>query len=321
MSETENTSSTSQTSSKPQKFNGNSVPSLSVEGNLSSNWINWLQHFKIFMRASGLESEQNARKVAIFLHYVGPEALNIFNSFNLDMDNCKYDDLLKKFMKHCQPKTNLTIECHNFLTRCQKPDESIDDFITALKNLRLSVNNRTIKERLLQEENLELEKAIKIAKSIELTQLQAQQLNKNSEVSVYKVNKNSGESRSQQSQLSRSYQSQSYSQAGVTSRAGFGNHAVRGNQVKSNHVSQSNPCTRCGQIHRSSCPAQNAACNHCHKRGHFAKFCLFKNVKAINAYESNVSNNNNEIESESDMFYIRAVQKCLKEQQFSKNAW
>lgn len=56
------------------------VPPLSLEGNLSHNWKTWLQHFKIYMRASGLENTDDNRKVAIFLHYVGGNALAIFNS-------------------------------------------------------------------------------------------------------------------------------------------------------------------------------------------------------------------------------------------------
>ncbi|KAG5885346.1 hypothetical protein JTB14_014364 [Gonioctena quinquepunctata] len=82
---------------------------------------------------------------------------------------------------------------------------SIDDFLTDLKNKSLSceldtlreslvmdmfivgLSNQAIKEKLLQEEFLNMEKAIKIAKAIEITQLQARNLNKSTEVVVAKV--------------------------------------------------------------------------------------------------------------------------------------
>ncbi|CAG9761637.1 unnamed protein product [Ceutorhynchus assimilis] len=99
-----------------------------------------------------------------------------------------FSDLVDRFEAHCKPKTNLTVERHNFSTRRQNPDESIDKSMTALKNLSfkceldklreslvrdifvvgLGANNRIIKERFLQEDNLDLDRAIKIAKSIEI---------------------------------------------------------------------------------------------------------------------------------------------------------
>ncbi|KAG5880759.1 hypothetical protein JTB14_010942 [Gonioctena quinquepunctata] len=51
----------------------------------------------------------------------------------------------------------------------------------------VGLSNQAIKEKLLQEESLNLDKAIKIAKAIEITQLQARNLNKNTEVVVAKV--------------------------------------------------------------------------------------------------------------------------------------
>ncbi|XP_023218792.1 uncharacterized protein LOC111620996 [Centruroides sculpturatus] len=121
-----------------QELSGNPVPSLLLEGNLAHIWSIWYQKFKIFLCASNLESETDSRKVAIFLPFVGEDALQVFNSFNLDMNNCQYLDVVKKFESHCKSKTNLMIERDNFLTRRQKPDESIEDFVTALKNLSLT---------------------------------------------------------------------------------------------------------------------------------------------------------------------------------------
>ncbi|XP_023243615.1 uncharacterized protein LOC111641646 [Centruroides sculpturatus] len=192
-----------------QELSDKPVPSLLLKGNLAHNWSIWYQKFKIFLHASNLESETDSRKVAIFLRFVGEDALQVFNSFNLDMDNCQYLDVVKKFESHCKPKTNLTIERYNFLTRRQKPDESIEDLVTALKNLSLtcefdslreslvrdmfivglSSNNKVIRARLLQEEGLTLTKATSIAKSIKITHRQAEQIEKNSDAQILKVKK------------------------------------------------------------------------------------------------------------------------------------
>lgn len=57
---------------------GGALQPMSMCGNQHYNWIRWNQKFN---------NENNARKVAIFLHYIGEEGLNIFNSFKLDKDN------------------------------------------------------------------------------------------------------------------------------------------------------------------------------------------------------------------------------------------
>lgn len=44
--------------------------------------------------------------------------------------NCTYENLVKKFEAYCKPKCNLAVELHNFLTYIQKPEETIDDFVT-----------------------------------------------------------------------------------------------------------------------------------------------------------------------------------------------
>ncbi|KAG5887881.1 hypothetical protein JTB14_015533 [Gonioctena quinquepunctata] len=51
----------------------------------------------------------------------------------------------------------------------------------------VGLSNQAIKEKLLQEESLNLDKVIKIANAIEITQLQARNLNKSTEVVVSKV--------------------------------------------------------------------------------------------------------------------------------------
>lgn len=53
-----------------------------------------------------------------------------------------------------------------------------------------------IKERLLQEQELNLEKVVQITKNILTTQLQAQQLNKNPDAVVYKIDNQSDSQRS-----------------------------------------------------------------------------------------------------------------------------
>lgn len=161
------------------------------------------------------------------------------------MDTCKYEDYIERSKQRCiKSKRNLTIERHNFFTRMQKPEETVDDFVTALKNLSFSCefdllqeslvrdmfimglnsSNTAIKEKLLQEDNLSLEEAVQIAKSIEASHMQDKQLqNTEDELVVYLIDAESIREFSQEfiptiqveySQESKEFQQQLFSSDG-----------------------------------------------------------------------------------------------------------
>lgn len=52
------------------------------ESNMCVAWKVWKNQFKIFKRASNL----NQRKVALLLHHLGSDCLQVFDSFDADMD-------------------------------------------------------------------------------------------------------------------------------------------------------------------------------------------------------------------------------------------
>ncbi|XP_045454786.1 uncharacterized protein LOC123664236 [Melitaea cinxia] len=172
-------------SSKRLTIAGNIKP-MSLEGNLSSNWKKWYQTFIIFLKASAIYEESDARKVAVLLHFIGTESLEIFNSFNLDIDKITFNQLVNKFEEYFVPKRNITYECYKFFTTKQKAEESLEDFLTTLINRSQScefgnLQDRMIKdifitnmhesfqhvrEKLLLEEDLTLEKARNLSKTL-----------------------------------------------------------------------------------------------------------------------------------------------------------
>lgn len=97
----------------------------------------------------------------------------------------------------------LTVEHHNFLIRMRKPDESVEELknfsltcdLTTLREslirdmfiVGLNKNNYQIKERLLPEDDFNLDKSIKIANLIEVRQVHAQHFVKNNEASVNNI--------------------------------------------------------------------------------------------------------------------------------------
>lgn len=79
------------------------------ESNMCVAWKMWKNQFKIFMRASNLEQQSNQRKVALLLHHLGPDCLQVFDSFDADMDTVKYEDLVAKLDAYFIPWANVAM--------------------------------------------------------------------------------------------------------------------------------------------------------------------------------------------------------------------
>ncbi|XP_037828511.1 uncharacterized protein K02A2.6-like [Lucilia sericata] len=231
--------------------------------NMAREWKMWHTQFKIFLRASNLESASDQRKVALLLHHLGSGALDIFYSFNEDVDTVGYENLVSKFELYFVPKVNIAMERHKFFMCQQQADQSIDDYVTLLRNLSLSCEFGTlreslvrdvftcglssrmghVRERLLSEGGISLEKAIDIAKSMAIAKENSKTLQQmdDPEISInYLGNKQ------------------------------------KMKQMNMKKQSNVNNCTRCGQVHNNRCPALRVKCHNCGKMGHFEKMCFLK---------------------------------------------
>ena len=80
------------------------------------------------------------------LTFIGSEALDIYNTFSFEDDDyevddkgvrtaiLKFDRIIGKFDVYCNPRSNITFERYKFRSTIQDKYESMDKFITDLKN-------------------------------------------------------------------------------------------------------------------------------------------------------------------------------------------
>ncbi len=233
-------------------------------------------------------------QVAILLYAIGPDALEKFNTF--DIKNEEKNDpekVMKVFEDYCTPKSNVSVERHIFFSRSQQAGENFDEYFTSLKKLSAScgfgelrdslIKDRIIsgllckqlKDRLLREDDLMLEKCIKMCKAFEMTEEQMKTLSDENKIQVLKCKTpkvteyEQFRSRPKQKDNNKKLASQKYE-----SRA-----SVRETKTER--------CGRCGKFHlKFQCPAYNKTCHNCNKKHHFAKMCRFKrNVNVVNDEE------------------------------------
>jgi len=84
---------------------------LDLDGsNVSDKWRKWKQRFELFSLASGLSSKDEGIQATTFLHVIGPDALEVYNTFSWEEagDEKKVTKILEKLEAYCIPRRNIT---------------------------------------------------------------------------------------------------------------------------------------------------------------------------------------------------------------------
>ncbi|XP_060789528.1 uncharacterized protein LOC132894151 isoform X2 [Neoarius graeffei] len=168
---------------------------LILIGNSAENWRRWEQRFRLYMTASGASEKEEEVKIAILLHTIGDEALEVYNTLHVIPhrdDDISMEDVLMAFKEYCSPLKNVVFERHQFWSHAMSSGITVDRFITELRQkskdcefgrseddmmrdkLVFSINDPRLKERLLRENGLALQRAIDICRSTELAKTQIQ---------------------------------------------------------------------------------------------------------------------------------------------------
>ena len=282
-------------------------PVLSLEGNLSENWRKWHQRYTLYETASGLQEKTDAIRGATFLHCIGQEALDVYNTFTWaqEADKVSVAVIVEKFQSYCSPKKNVTFERHIFNTRAQQEGETSDQYVTELKRISTDCEFGDLKEglirdrivcgirddgvraRLLREGDLTLQKAIDICRASELSSSQVKMLTHSATAEVHAVKKKP---------FTPNYKphfKRRYHKPSTVSHPP--------------NTPSSRVCPYCGgePHNRSKCPASNMPCHQCKKLGHFKKMCQGKPVQVHELSE--VRDNNFPI-NDNDTFVIGSVE-------------
>ena len=148
-----------------------------------------------------MKDKSEEERYSTILFVIGERGREIFNTWtwdtvqdedgnDTDADNLTVETLLQKFEEYCLPRRNLVVERRRFFQRNQDSEETVNNYVTELRNLASTCEFGTINEglilykivdgirsdkvrdTLLRKGDLTLRKAIEICRADEMTRSQ-----------------------------------------------------------------------------------------------------------------------------------------------------
>ena len=239
-------------------------------------WPRWRKRYEQFRVASGLSTDSAAKQVSTLLYCLGEEAESVLMSTSATADDRKdHASIMAKFDAFFKIRRNIIFERARFNRRNQQPGESAEQYIMALYSLAanceygalqdemirdrlvVGIQDAALSEKLQLDADLTLEKAKKSIRQREAIREQQTILDETNGANVDAMHNSRG--RGQRDR-----------------RPGDAKH--RSNRPKRSEKQQPpspKRCTCCGkEPHtRSKCPAKDAVCHKCQKKGHYSSMC------------------------------------------------
>jgi len=242
---------------------------------MASKWEAWRDNMEMYFLATGIDCPK--RQKALLLYLAGEDLRATHATLNDTGES--YTVTRALLDKHFLPKKNLTFERSQFRAAQQKSDESSLSFITRLRQLAKScefsnyspesaiidqfiekTSSHPLRRQLLRQEKLTLPSLIEISQSLELSQMQASQM-----------------------------------EGGVTIKQESSEEIQ---QISTKFTrSTSLHCYGCGSnshLHKAQvCPARGKICHNCGKQDHFSSVCKQpkhakpNHVKRLNKIDTN----------------------------------
>ena len=257
-----------------------------------------------------MPDKSDKEKAKAFLYLIGQQGREIYRTmeFTTEAKDRTIKELLDKFNGYCNPKENVTVERHKFFMRSQEPNENIDQYATELSSLAATCDfgnlrdslikdrivcgilEHSVKERLLREPDLDLNKALQICRASELSKQQVKSIG-SAPSAVHALNKR---------------RVKGYNKSKIVKK--------EEKPFNRRFNASSNKCGKCGKIHeKNKCPAFGRTCHNCQKKNHFSNVC--RSTKKVHEVECESPSS----DDEGDTHYLDTVTVVKSVNQVNKN--
>lgn len=175
---------------------------------MAREWSEWIDEYECYTIAAKVNTESAEIRLANFKTVIGREAVRLINNSGLaDEKKNDLDEIKKKLKEHFVPMRNKTYERCKFHRIRQQESEAFDDFLQKIREqvhkcefnnidefitdqIALGVRCENTQQKLWIEDELTMEKAIKICRAAERANKQINDINEaGSSARVNKIDK------------------------------------------------------------------------------------------------------------------------------------
>ncbi|UYV62687.1 K02A2.6-like [Cordylochernes scorpioides] len=240
-----------------------------------NEWPIWFKRFQRYRIASGLSEKSENEQVNALIYIMGDKAEEILILFNLSEAQINdYKLVVSKFQGYFIGKRNVIYERAKFNRRSQGETEPVEEFITNLYVLAENCSYGILKEDMIRDR---LVVGVKNFNLSEKSQLESE-LTLEKAIQIVRQSENrKGGRNGTIFQKTRMKGTKTYNSNFPKNHQGWSSNEKR-------------KCFRCGyyQGHsKEQCPAKDAICNKCRKKGHFAKVCHTKTIQEVSSFQNN----------------------------------
>ena len=249
------------------KIDLNPVGNFDVNGDkLGQSWTRWLRSFELY--ATGKAVSDKKQKKALLLHCAGLDVQDIYFTLTEEAGDNDYDKVTKTLKKHFESKVNYSVERYNFRSIKQNETETIDQYITRLKQ-QIVLCDFTDPDAQIRDQVIEKCRSHK---------LRTRLLEKGPDLTLDDVRT-----------IARTLEGAEKHAREMEGAYGQGTNTASVNRVqqrkftpRSQGAKPGGKCFRCGREGHfgkdPSCPAKGKSCNKCGKIGHFGIVCKTQQV-------------------------------------------
>lgn len=264
--------------------------------NQAQAWVEWKEQFLLYLQATEKMKAEEVVKTSMLHYAMGSEWTKVAKTFTYaaEGDEKKLDKVLQKFTEYFEPKKLLKAYVTKFQQRVQKPNESLQDYITAVRDLAAEcefgdlcerqvciqisngVRDQKLKEK-LWEDDLSLDDVIKRCHQFDQL-VETRRIHTTESAQVNVVHRGRGYSRGRgrdnHGRADRGRDNRRHADHGRDDRGRVGRGQGHGSTGQQPPRGRNWKCGKCGQGHQPrQCPAYGKTCHKCKKVGHFSNCC------------------------------------------------
>ena len=258
-------------------------------------WPKWLRRFERFSAATKLHEKEQKEQVQTLFYAFGPAVDDILVTLDLDEDKCTYAEATKALDTYFGVRKNSIVCRARFNRRVQQQGEPVEVFIQDLYRLANDCEYGTMKDTLICDrivvgvldetlsDRMQLNKKLTLNDAVEMArQAEARKNNRDVVRGQASTSTSSSTAVDYVKKQFKSKDKHSHSKGGA-----HNSNAKRWSKEQSKNVTQqsqpkdsSKTCPWCGNSphFRRFCPAKDAVCVLCKKKGHFQSVCRKKNT-------------------------------------------